>query len=145
MSKIVPIGADHAGFQLKKKIVKSLQDKGFDVQDYGCDSDASIDYPDYGHPVASMVEKNEGMLGIVICGSGNGINMTANKHQGVRSALCWNKELVALAREHNNANVLALPARFISEENALEMVEVYLDTPFEGGRHANRVAKIGCS
>ncbi|MDG1742775.1 MAG: ribose 5-phosphate isomerase B [Crocinitomicaceae bacterium] len=145
MSKIVPIGADHAGFQLKKKIVKSLQDKGFDVQDYGCDSDASIDYPDYGHPVASMVEKNEGMLGIVICGSGNGINMTANKHQGVRSALCWNKELVALAREHNNANVLALPARFISEENALEMVEVFFTTPFEGGRHKRRVDKIPCN
>ena len=145
MSKIVPIGADHACFQLKKKIVKSLQDKGFDVQDYGCDSDASIDYPDYGHPVASMVEKNEGMLGIVICGSGNGINMTANKHQGVRSALCWNKELVALAREHNNANVLALPARFISEENALEMVEVFFTTPFEGGRHKRRVDKIPCN
>ncbi|MDA9881612.1 ribose 5-phosphate isomerase B [Crocinitomicaceae bacterium] len=145
MSKIVPIGADHAGFQLKKKIVKLLQDKGFDVQDYGCDSDASIDYPDYGHPVASMVEKNEGMLGIVICGSGNGINMTANKHQGVRSALCWNRELVALAREHNNANVLALPARFISEENALEMVEVFFTTPFEGGRHKRRVDKIPCN
>ena len=145
MSKIVPIGADHAGFQLKKKIVKSLQDKGFDVQDYGCDSDASIDYPDYGHPVASMVEKNEGMLGIVICGSGNGINMTANKHQGVRSALCWNRELVVLAREHNNANVLALPARFISEENALEMVEVFFTTPFEGGRHKRRVDKIPCN
>ena len=145
MSKIVPIGADHAGFQLKKKIVKSLQDKGFDVQDYGCDSDASIDYPDYGHPVASMVEKNEGMLGIVICGSGNGINITTNKHQGVRSALCWNKELVAFAREHNNANVLALPARFISEENALEMVEVFFTTPFEGGRHKRRVDKIPCN
>ena len=145
MSKIVPIGADHAGFKLKKKIVKSLQDKGFDVQDYCCDSDASIDYPDYGHPVASMVEKNEGMLGIVICGSGNGINMTANKHQGVRSALCWNKELVELAREHNNANVLALPARFISEENALEMVDVFFTTPFEGGRHKRRVDKIPCN
>ncbi len=113
MKKLVPIGADHAGFELKKAVMKHLESKGYEMKDFGCYSEESIDYPDFGHPVASLVEETEGMLGIIICGSGNGINMTANKHQGVRSALCWNNEIVQLAREHNDANILALPARFI--------------------------------
>jgi ribose 5-phosphate isomerase B len=146
MSKvIIPIGADHAGFQLKKRVKAHLEAKGYEVKDFGCYSEESIDYPDYAHPVASMVEENENMLGIVICGSGNGINMTANKHQGIRSALCWKKEIAELARQHNNANVIALPARFITEEEGIEMVDVFLATAFEGGRHQNRVNKIACN
>lgn len=146
MSKvIIPIGADHAGFQLKERVKAHLEAKGYEVKDFGCYSEESIDYPDYAHPVASMVEENENMLGIVICGSGNGINMTANKHQGIRSALCWKKEIAELARQHNNANIIALPARFISEEEGLEMVDVFLSTSFEGGRHQNRVNKIACN
>ena len=145
MSKLIPIGADHAGFQLKAKVIELLESIGYETKDFGCYSEDSIDYPDFGHPVASMVEENEGMLGILICGSGNGINMTANKHQGVRSALCWKNELASLARQHNNANIIALPARFITEEDALEMVETFLSTEFEGGRHAKRVNKITCA
>lgn len=146
MSKvIIPIGADHAGFQLKELIKAHLDALGYEVKDFGCYSEESIDYPDYAHPVASMVEENDNMLGIVICGSGNGINMTANKHQGIRSALCWKKEIAELARQHNNANIIALPARFISEEEGIEMVDVFLKTAFEGGRHQNRVNKIACN
>jgi ribose 5-phosphate isomerase B len=145
MSKIIiPIGADHAGFNLKEKVIKYLTDKGFEIKDFGCYSEDSIDYPDFGHPVASMVEENIGMKGILICGSGNGINMTANKHQGVRSALCWNKEIAELARLHNNANIIALPARFISDLEAIEMIDVFFNTEFEGGRHQLRVDKIRC-
>jgi ribose 5-phosphate isomerase B len=145
MKKIIPIGADHAGFELKEKIIGYLTKKGYELKDFGCYSTDSIDYPDFGHPVAQMVEENEGMLGILICGSGNGISMTANKHQGVRSALCWKKELAELARQHNNANIITLPARFITEEEGVEMVDVFLSTEFEGGRHQNRVNKIACS
>lgn len=145
MKKIIPIGADHAGFALKAVIIKHLENKGYDMKDMGCFSEESIDYPDYAHPVAKMVESDSQMLGILICGSGNGINMTANKHQGVRSALCWKKEIAELARQHNNANIIALPARFITEEEAIEMVDVFLNTSFEGGRHLNRVNKIACS
>ena len=145
MKKIIPIGADHAGFELKEKIIGYLTEKGYELKDFGCYSTDSIDYPDFGHPVAQMVEENEGMLGILICGSGNGISMTANKHQGVRSALCWKKELAELARQHNNANIITLPARFITEEEGAEMVDVFLSTEFEGGRHQNRVNKIACS
>jgi ribose 5-phosphate isomerase B len=145
MSKIViPIGADHAGFSLKEKVIQHLKIRGFETKDFGCFSEESIDYPDFGHPVASMVEENVGMKGILICGSGNGINMTANKHQGVRGALCWKKEIAELARLHNNANIIALPARFITEEEAIEMIDVFLTTEFEGGRHQMRVNKIGC-
>ncbi len=141
---IIPIGSDHAGFELKKLLISFLEEKGFTVKDFGCYSDESIDYPDFGHPVAEMVEANESMLGIVICGSGNGINMTVNKHKGIRSALCWNTDLTILARQHNNANIVALPARFISTELALEMVNAFLTTPFDGGRHQNRIDKIPC-
>lgn len=144
MKNIIPIGADHAGFELKAKIITYLTKKGYELKDFGCFSTDSIDYPDFGHPVAQMVEENIGMFGILICGSGNGINMTANKHQGVRSALCWKKELAELARQHNNANIIALPARFITEEEGIEMVDVFLTTKFEGGRHQNRVNKIAC-
>ena len=142
--KVIPIGADHAGFILKGKIIQFLESKGFEVKDFGCFSEESIDYPDFAHPVAEMVEENTGMLGILICGSGNGINMTANKHKGIRSALCWNAEIAALARQHNDANIVALPARFISEQEALEIVETFLGTAFEGGRHQRRIDKISC-
>jgi ribose 5-phosphate isomerase B len=142
--KKIAIGADHAGFNLKEKIKHHLDKQGFKVFDKGCFSDESIDYPDFGHPVADMVEKNNDILGILICGSGNGINMTANKHQGIRSALCWTPEIASLARQHNDANILALPARFISTELAIEIVDVFLNTAFEGGRHAHRTAKIPC-
>ena len=145
MSQIViPIGADHAGFILKGKIIQFLESKGYEVKDFGCFSEESIDYPDFAHPVAEMVEENTGMLGILICGSGNGINMTANKHKGIRSALCWNKEIAELARQHNDANIVALPARFISEEEAIEIVDTFLGTDFEGGRHQRRIDKISC-
>ena len=143
--KLIPIGCDHAGFQLKEKIISHLINKGYEIEDFGCYSEESIDYPDFGHLVASKVEENEGMLGVIICGSGNGINMTANKHAGVRSALCWKKELAELARQHNNANIIALPARFISLEEGIEMVDVFLSTEFEGGRNGRRVDKIACS
>ena len=144
MKKVIPIGADHAGFQLKAAIIEHLEAAGYEMKDFGCYSEESIDYPDFGHPVAAMGEENEGMLGILICGSGNGINMTANKHQGVRSALCWKNELAELARLHNDANIIALPARFITEAEGLEMIDIFLSTEFEGGRHAGRVNKIAC-
>ena len=139
---MIVIGCDHAGFELKSKIINHLLEKGFDVEDMGCYSEDSIDYADYAHPVASKVEDNSDVTGILICGSGNGINMTANKHQGVRSALCWTPEISKLAREHNDANILTLPARFVSEELALEIVDVFFSTEFEGGRHLNRINKI---
>lgn len=145
MKKIIPIGADHAGYQLKTVLIDYLKDKGYEINDCGCYSEESIDYPDFGHAVASLVEEDPELLGILICGSGNGINMTANKHQGIRSALCWKPEIAQLAREHNNANIIALPARFISEDEAKKMVDVFLTTQFEGGRHERRVNKIACA
>lgn len=145
MSKfIIPIGADHAGYDLKEKLISYLTDKGYNLKDFGCYSNESVDYPDFAHPVASMVEENEGMKGILICGSGNGINMTANKHKSIRSALCWMPEIAELARLHNNANIVVLPARFISTEMAYEIIDVFFNTEFEGGRHQNRVNKISC-
>lgn len=141
----ISIGNDHAGTEYKFAILKHLEAKGFTVTDYGTDSSDSVDYPDFVHPVAQDVESNKAHFGIIICGSGNGANMTANKHQGVRSALCWNKEIVALARQHNNANILSIPARFTALPQAIEMVDTFLDTAFEGGRHKNRVDKIPVS
>lgn len=138
------IGSDHAGFLLKEKIRKQLEDKGFIVQDRGCFSEERADYPDYGHAVAADVEKKTADLGIIICGSGNGINMAANKHAGIRSALCWTPEIARLARQHNDANILALPARFITEAEANNIVDAFLQESFEGGRHADRVNKINC-
>ena len=144
MAIIIPIGSDHAGFLLKEAIIKHLKNRGFETKDVGCYSEESIDYPDYAHPVSEFILSNEGSLGILICGSGNGINMTANKHQGVRSALCWNNEIALLARQHNNANIIAIPARFITIEEAIAMVDTFLNTNFEGGRHQLRVNKINC-
>jgi len=142
---LIPIGSDHAGFVLKTKIISYLKEKGYQIDDKGCYSEDSIDYADYAHPVASLVENNKGMKGILLCGSGNGINMTANKHQGVRSALCWSVEIAKLAREHNDANILTLPARFLTEEEALLIVDVFFSTEFEGGRHQKRIEKIPCN
>lgn len=138
------IGCDHAGFDYKDAIVAFLQNKEIEVLDCGTNSTNSVDYPDFGHSVATAVESNSVDLGIVLCGSGNGIAMTVNKHQGLRCALCWSPEIASLARQHNDANVISIPARFVSETTALEMVDSFLSTPFEGGRHANRVAKIAC-
>ena len=140
----ISIGNDHAGPEYKKAIVEMLQSKGHEVTNYGTDSEGSVDYPDFGHPVATDVETGKAALGIVICGSGNGINMTVNKHQGIRAALCWTKEIAALARQHNNANIISIPARYTSINQAVEMVETFLNTDFEGGRHQNRVDKIAC-
>jgi len=139
------IGNDHAGVEYKNAIIDFLESKGHNVLNHGTDAPESVDYPDFIHPVAEDVSEEKVDLGIIICGSGNGAAMTANKHQKVRAALCWTKEIVALAREHNNANVLSLPARFISIPQALAMLETYISTDFEGGRHQGRIDKIPCS
>ncbi|MDX5584386.1 MAG: ribose 5-phosphate isomerase B [Aureibaculum sp.] len=140
----IAIGNDHAGTDYKLEIVKFLQNKGYTVLNFGTNSNKSVDYPDFIHPVANEVEKGEADFGIIICGSGNGAQMTANKHEDIRAALCWNNELVSLARQHNNANVLSIPARFVSIHQALGFVDIFLNTKFEGGRHQNRVQKISC-
>ena len=140
--KKVALASDHAGFELKEKIKVLLADNGMQFIDFGTSSTASCDYADYAHPMADSVEKGECDFGISVCGSGNGINMTVNKHQGIRAALCWNKEISSLARLHNNANICSLPARFISEQEAKEIVNAFLTTPFEGGRHQTRIDKI---
>jgi ribose 5-phosphate isomerase B len=136
------IGNDHAGTQYKFEIINYLESKGIEVLNFGTDDGNSMDYPDTIHPVADAVSSGEADFGIIICGSGNGAQMTANKHQGIRAALCWNNELVALARQHNDANILSIPARFVSVQQALGFVHVFLKTAFEGGRHQNRVDKI---
>lgn len=138
----IAIGNDHAGTEYKKSVLKMLENEGYEVINYGTDSNESVDYPDFVHPVAASVSTQKVDYGIIICGSGNGANMTANKHAGVRSALCWNKEIVALARQHNNANILSIPARYTALEQVKEMVKVFLETPFDGGRHEKRVCKI---
>jgi len=140
----IAIGNDHAGPEYKKAVVSFLEAKGYEVVNYGTDTSDSVDYPDFGHKVAQDVEDGKVDFGIVICGSGNGIAMTANKHQGVRCALCWTKEIAVLARQHNNANIISIPARFTAVPQAVDMVEAFLTTAFEGGRHANRVSKISC-
>ncbi|MEM1257533.1 MAG: ribose 5-phosphate isomerase B [Bacteroidota bacterium] len=140
----IAIGNDHAGTEYKLAIVGLLKSKNIEVINYGTDGTDSVDYPDFVHPVATDVEQGNVDMGIVICGTGNGATMTINKHQGIRGALCWNKELTALAREHNDANILSLPARFIALPQALEMVETFLKTPFKGGRHERRIEKIPC-
>lgn len=142
---LIAIGADHAGFLYKEAVRLWLIQQGYDVFDAGTHSEASTDYPDHVHPVANKVESGEAVFGIVICGSGNGVAITANKHQGIRAALCWNNEIASLARQHNDANVIAIPARFVPEAVALSMVSTFLETPFEGGRHSNRVNKIRCA
>ncbi|HBK70162.1 MAG TPA: ribose 5-phosphate isomerase B [Flavobacteriaceae bacterium] len=140
----IAIGNDHAGTIYKEEIVKEFTKKGYSIINFGTDTNNSIDYPDFIHPVAEAVEKKEVDFGIIICGSGNGAQMTANKHQGIRAALCWNNELVQLTRQHNNANILSIPARFVSLQQALGFVDLFLTTEFEGGRHQTRVEKIAC-
>lgn len=142
----IAIGCDHAAFQLKEKLKPYLISKGYEIKDFGCYSEERADYPDFAHPVARGLENKDFDFGLLMCGSGNGINMTANKHKGIRSALCWNAEIAALARQHNDANILTLPARYVSEEEAKKCIDAFYSTGFEGGRHTDRVAKIseGC-
>ena len=137
----ISIGNDHAGVDYKNYIIENLNDK-HDIKNHGTDQQGSVDYPDFAHPVSSDVDNKRSDLGILICGSGNGVAMTANKYKKVRAALCWNKELAVLAKEHNNANIVCIPARFISKEEALQIVESFIKTGFEGGRHERRVNKI---
>ena len=144
MMQKIAIGADHAGFEYKELLKKWLEKNGYSVKDFGTYSTESADYPDFAHPVASSVEKNEFDLGVLVCGSANGVAITANKHQGVRAALCWNEELASLARQHNNANVLCLPSRFVDVALAEKILDRFLHSSFEGGRHERRVNKIGC-
>ena len=141
----IAIGSDHAGFDYKTPIVEFLKELGHEVSDFGPSTADSVDYPDYAHPVASSVEKQENELGILICGSANGVAITANKHQGIRAAIAWQNEIAALARQHNNANVLCIPARFIDLELAKKITNTFITTEFEGGRHATRVNKISCA
>jgi ribose 5-phosphate isomerase B len=141
----IAIGSDHAGFDYKTTIVAFLKELGHDVSDFGPATGDSVDYPDYAHPVASAVENQENELGILICGSANGVAITANKHQEIRAAIAWQNEIVALARQHNNANVLCIPARFIDIELAKKITNTFITTEFEGGRHATRVNKISCA
>ena len=144
MDKKIAVGGDHAGFEYKTKLINVLEAAGYEVKDYGPYTSVSADYPDFVHPLCNAIEAGEFKQGILICGSGNGVAITANKHQGVRAALCWINEIAALARQHNDANIITLPARFISKEEAIEMVDAFLSTPFEGGSHQNRVNKIAC-
>jgi ribose 5-phosphate isomerase B len=141
-NKTIALGSDHAGFELKNDLIVYLVEKGYELADMGPDSADSVDYPDYAHKVATAVTDGNACCGILICGSGNGVCITANKHTGVRAALCWEPEISALAKQHNNANVICLPARFISQEKAFAIVDAYLNMEFEGGRHAARVDKI---
>ena len=140
----ISIGCDHAGFEYKELIREKLKSEGHEVHDLGTYSSESVDYPDFSHPVASEVEEKKAELGILICGSGNGVCMAANKHQGIRAALCWTEELGEMARSHNDANVLCLPARYIEKDLAVRITDKFLNTPFEGGRHQRRVEKIKC-
>ena len=141
---IIAIGGDHAGFHYKERITQFLKELGHEVTDFGPNSDTSVDYPDHVHPLSTAVASGNADLGILICGSGNGVAITANKHQNVRAALCWNTEIAALSRQHNNANVICLPARFVAYEYAESLVDTFLKTDFEGGRHETRVNKINC-
>lgn len=145
LSKPVAIGSDHAGFDYKEDLISFLEAKGLAYKDFGAFSKESVDYPDFAHPVASAVENGEAAFGILLCGSANGVSITANKHQGIRAAICWGEELAQLAREHNNANVICIPARFVREGDAEKMVDLFINTAFEGGRHTRRVDKIACS
>lgn len=140
--KTVALAADHAGYPVKEAIKQFLTDQGVEVKDYGTYSKESTDYADYAHPMASAVENNEFEIGIAICGSGNGINMTVNKHQGIRAALCWNVEISEMARLHNDANICTVPGRYVSKEEAIAIVDKFVNTEFEGGRHQKRIDKI---
>ncbi len=140
----IAIGSDHAGFEFKQALKQWLEKNNYTVTDYGTDSLNSVDYPDFAHPVASAVEKGEADVGLLLCGSANGVAITANKHQGIRAALCWTEEIAALTRQHNNANIVCIPARFVSIDEAERILITFLRTPFEGGRHERRVEKISC-
>jgi ribose 5-phosphate isomerase B len=142
MSRKIVIGSDHAGYELKQEVMNYLKSKDYEVIDKGCYSDARADYPDFGHAVAESILSGEAVQGIIMCGSGNGINMSANRHNGIRAALCWTEEIAALARQHNDANILTLPARYIDKETAFACVRAFLENNFEGGRHQQRIEKI---
>ncbi|HEX6335196.1 MAG TPA: ribose 5-phosphate isomerase B [Flavisolibacter sp.] len=144
VKKPVAIGADHAGFEFKTIIIDQLQNLGYEVKDFGTYSEDSVDYPDFAHPVAEEVESGRAGFGVLVCGSANGVAITANKHQGIRAAICWSKDISRLARQHNNANILCIPARFVPAPEAEEIVNIFTSTPFEGGRHQKRVDKIAC-
>ena len=140
--KVLVIGSDHGGFEMKQFLIEKLQKEGYEIKDFGTDSAESVDYPDFIHPVASAIDKGEHERGIILCGSGNGAQITANKYAGVRAALAWNREQAKLSRGHNNANIVSIPGRFVSKEEAWEIALAFLNTPFEGGRHERRVKKI---
>lgn len=140
----IAIGSDHAGFEYKQQIIHWLQHSNLLVKDFGTNSLASVDYPDFAHPVATSVENNETAFGILLCGSANGVAITANKHKNIRAGLCWNKEVAKLVRQHNNANVICIPARFVTIDDAIDMLNVFMQTNFEGGRHQARLDKINC-
>lgn len=142
MDKRIAVASDHAGYQMKLAIIEHLEDKGYQVVDIGTNSPEAVDYPDFGHPLAEAVERGDFTRGISLCGSGNGINMVTNKHQGIRGALCWNPEIARLARGHNDANICSLPARFIDLEQAKKIIDIFLSTPYDGGRHQRRIEKI---
>ena len=142
MKGILAIASDHAGYHMKLSMIRYLEEKGYRVKDFGTDSEEAVDYPDYGHTLAEAVESGSCALGISLCGSGNGINMVTNKHQGIRGAICWNREISMLARSHNDANICSLPARFLDFEKAKKIVDTFLETEFEGGRHVKRIKSI---
>ena len=144
-SKPIAIGCDHAGFEYKTALVKWLSEKGYQVKDFGTFSADSVDYPDFAHPTANSVESGESCFGILLCGSANGVAITANKHQHIRAGLCWENDVAVLVRKHNNANIICIPARFVALALAEQMIEIFMTTDFEGGRHATRVNKIACS
>lgn len=140
--KVIALASDHAGFEKKQVILKYFKEKGIRFKDFGCNSKESVDYPEFAHAIGEAIDNNEYEIGITFCGSGQGISITANKHQNVRSAICWNAEIATLSIQHNNANICAVPGRFVSDEEAIEIVEAFLNAEFEGGRHARRIAKI---
>jgi len=142
MKRTLAIASDHAGYQMKLSIIKHLEEKGYEVIDFGTDSTEAVNYPDFGHPLAEAVESGRFSMGISLCGSGNGINMVSNKHQGIRGALCWNREISRMARSHNDANICSIPARYINLDTAMEIVDAFLETDYEGGRHDIRINNI---
>lgn len=144
-SKPIAIGCDHAGLEYKNALVKWLTGQGFSIKDLGTNTPDSVDYPDFAHPTATSVETGEAAFGILLCGSANGVAITANKHPQIRAALCWQTDVAALTRQHNDANIICIPARFVALPLAQQMIDIFMHTPFEGGRHANRVNKIACS
>lgn len=144
LSKPVAIGSDHAGYDYKEDLISFLEAKGLSYHDFGTHSKDSVDYPDFAHPVAEAVQNSEASFGILLCGSANGVAITANKHQGIRAAICWGEELAKVVREHNDANIICIPARFVREGDAEKMVDIFMHTNFEGGRHKRRVEKIAC-